>query len=91
MNIMFQIRQLWRYLKIQDDEILIIPFYNPATQNDQYIVAEKKNARLEILTLNNMPELSSNKAFKIIQHIGSDGKHIIPSVKQMKRDEKKDY
>lgn len=91
MNIVFQIRQLWRYLKIKDNEILIIPLFNQTTETDQFIVAEKKNERIEISIADKMPELSLDKPFKIIQHIGADGKHVIPSVEQMKRDEKRDY
>lgn len=91
MNIVFQISQLWHYLNIKDDEILIIPVYNPAIDADEYLVAEKKNKRIEFSKVDKMPELSLNKPFKLIQHLGEDGKHIIPSVDQMLKDSKIDY
>lgn len=86
-----KIRQLWRYLKIEDDEILIIQFYNQSTKAEEYAIAAKSNGEIEIRYEKDIPELSLNKPFHLFQHIGTEGKHIIPSVKELEEEKDMDY
>lgn len=86
-----KICQLWRYLKIQDDEILVIPIYNKSLGVDEYAIAEKNQNKISIRTIQKMPELSLDKPFHLFQHIGAEGFHTVPSVEQLKRDEEMDY
>lgn len=37
MDATFKIQQLWQYLKIQDDEVLIVQFYNHANGYDEFL------------------------------------------------------
>ena len=39
MNMTFKIRQLWKYLRVQDDEILIVRSYNKRARKDEYVIA----------------------------------------------------
>lgn len=40
MNATFQIQQLWQYLGVQDDEILIIRHYNQSDDKDEFLIVE---------------------------------------------------
>lgn len=91
MNTRTKIRQLWGYLKIQDDELLIVRSFNATKKSDEYIVAEKVDNELKITATDTMPEIHPGIAFQMIQQIGSDGKYKIPTVEQIKRDELLDY
>lgn len=91
MNTRTKIRQLWGYLKIQDDELLIVRSFNATKKSDEYIVAKMVNNELKITTTDTMSEIHSGVAFQMIQQIGSDGKYKIPTVDQIKRDELLDY
>lgn len=91
MNIKIKIQQLWDYLKVQDEELLIVRSFNATKNSDEYIVARKTGNELEITTTDIMPEIKPNMAFQMIQQIGADGRHKIPSVEQIKRDEMLDY
>lgn len=86
-----KIIKLWHCLNIQDDELLIVQYYNQSIDADEYAVATKNNEKIEIKTLNIFPELSVKQPFHLFQHIGSNGKHIIPSVEQLERDKDMDY
>lgn len=85
-----KIRKLWDYLKVQDDELLIVLSFNATTNSDDYIVAEMNGNEIEITINNQMPDIKG-RPFQLIQQIGSRGKHKIPSVEQLKRDELIDY
>lgn len=91
MNQKTKIQQLWRYLKVQDDEILIVQSYNHAKNSDEFIVAEMFGDKLIVNVENRMPDLSVDKPFRLIQQLDSSGRHMIPLVEQMKRDEQIDY
>lgn len=91
MNTKIKIQQLWDYLKVQDEELLIVRSFNATKGSDEYIVARKIGNELEITTTDTMPVINPNMAFQIIQQIGADGRHKIPSVEQIKRDEMLDY
>lgn len=86
-----KIQQLWRYLKVQDDETLIVKSYNHAKGSDEFIMAKMTANGLNINVENRMPELPADKPFRLIQQLDSSGKHMIPLVEQMKRDEQIDY
>lgn len=91
MNTKIKIQQLWDYLKVQDEELLIVRSFNATKNSDEYILARKTGNELEITTTDTMPEIKPNMAFQMIQQIGADGRHKIPSVEQIKRDEMLDY
>lgn len=91
MNIQTKIHRLWDYLKVQDDELLIIRSFNAAKNSDEYIVARMTGNELEISATDTMPDIKPGTGFQMIQQIGADGKHKIPSVEQIKRDELLDY
>ncbi len=91
MNIKSKIHKLWDYLKVQDDELLIVRSFNATKNSDEYIVAKKRDTELEITTTDTMPKIQPGMAFQMIQQLGSDGKHEIPTVEQIKRDELLDY
>lgn len=38
MNTTFKIQQIWQYLGVQDDEILIIRHYNKSDDKDEFLV-----------------------------------------------------
>lgn len=91
MNVALKIKQLWRYLKIQDDEILIVQSYNHASGTDEFFVTEKVGMELKTNVVSNIQLLHLNKPFRLIQQLDSSGKHTIPLVEQLKRDEIADY
>lgn len=91
MNTKSKIHQLWNYLKIQDEELLIVRSYNTAMESDEYIVAKMVDKKLEVTTANTMPTFNPGTSFQLIQQIGADGKHKVPSVEQLQKDELIDY
>lgn len=91
MNTKSKIHRLWDYLKVQDNELLIVRSFNATLNSDEYIMAQKIDNEIEITTTNSMPTFNPGVPFQLIQHFGSDGKHKIPSVEQLKRDELIDY
>lgn len=86
-----KIHKLWDYLKVQDDELLIVRSFNVTENSNEYIVAEKHGTELEITTTSTMPKIQPGMSFHMIQQLGSDGKHKIPTVEQIKNDELLDY
>lgn len=91
MNATFKIQQLWQYLGIQDDEILIVRTYNPSTNKDEYLIAESAIDGLKIVTATEVPKLQANKPFQMVQQRDSSGKFAIPSVTQLINDKVSDY
>lgn len=91
MDIKIKIHQLWDYLKVQDDEILIVRSFNTTKDSDEYIVAKRTDNGLEITISDAMPEIKPGVAFQMIQQRGKDGKHKIPSVNQLRQNELLDY
>lgn len=91
MNENSKIQQLWKYLKIQDNEALIIQLYNPNKDVDEFLVVEKICGKLETHTICDLKMIPSDESFKLVQQRDSSGKHVIPSVKRIKRDEFIDY
>lgn len=86
-----KIRQLWDYLKIRDDELLIIQSHNLTTNSNEYIVVQMIEHKLNITTTNEIPKLNAGTPFQMISQVDSSGHHQIPSVEQLKRDEQEDY
>lgn len=91
MNIGLKIKELWYYLKIQDDEILIIKVYNKTNGRDEYIVAEKVNGLIETRQTESIDDIDIDRPFRIIKQRNESGKFEIPSVKQMEHDKLIDY
>lgn len=86
-----KIQQLWRHLQIQDDMRLIIQSFNYSKGCDEYFVAEKHGDKLIITVSNQISEVNMEKPFQLVKQIGLDGKHVIPSVRQIIRDKEIDY
>lgn len=91
MNEKFKIQQLWQYLKVQDDEILIVRSYSYTKNSDEFIVAKMAGNELNITIENSLPKLQIDKPFRLIQQLDSSKKHVIPSVNQIIQDELVDY
>lgn len=91
MNVKTQIHQLWSYLKVQDDELLIVRSFNNTKNADEYIVAKMVGGEIEITTTATMPDPNQCAPFQLIQQRGENGKRNIPSVEQLKLDELLDY
>lgn len=91
MNDELKLQKLWNYLEVQADESLIVQSYNRNKGSDEFFVVELVNNQLKIITVENQSELDFNKPFRLVQQRGSDGRHIIPSVEQIIRDEIIDY
>ena len=91
MNIGLKIKELWYYLKIQDDEVLIVKVYNKTKDCDEYIVAEKANGSIETRQTDCIDDIIVDRPFRIIKQRNSSGKFEIPSVKQMEHDKLIDY
>lgn len=86
-----KIQELWRYLKIRDDETLVIPSHSRDEKTDKYHVARMRGGVLEVTVEEGMPEPASIMPFRIVKQIDKSGKLVIPSVKQLIDDRKKDY
>ena len=86
-----KIQQIWQYLGVQDDEILIVRSFNKKERKDEFLIAEATQDGLKITVSSNMPEPRLNRPFKMIQQRDSSGKYIIPSVEQLIRDKISDY
>lgn len=91
MDIKSKILKLWDYLKVQDNEFLIVRSFNTDTNSDVYIVAKMIGNELEITTTNTMPTINPGISFQLIQQLGADRKYKVPSVDQIQRDELIDY
>ena len=92
MKTIVKIKELWEYLKIQDNEILVIQVYNPDTGRDEYIMAVIDGTDIMIETYPSFPEREiDGRPFQMVQHLDSDGRHAIPSVGQMAGDALADY
>lgn len=90
MNEKLKIQKLWCYLKIQD-EILVIQAYSRAKGKDEYLVATMGENGLAIRRANSLSEIPKDKPFRMIQQIGENGKHEIPSVNEIISDNLNDY
>lgn len=91
MNTTFKIQQIWQYLGIQDNEILIIRHYNESEEKDEFLVVETTQDGLKVTAVSTLPELRADTPFQIIQQRDSSGKFIIPSVTQLINDKVSDY
>lgn len=91
MNVQTKIQQLWDYLQVRDDELLIIRSFNATKNANEYIIAKLLKHKIKITRSDIMPDLELNQSFQLIQQIGQDGKYKIPSVEQLKQDELLDY
>lgn len=91
MDATFKIQQLWQYLKIQDDEVLIVQFYNHTNGYDEFLVTENVDGKLKTHVIDSLQISNINKSFRLIQQLDLSGKHKIPDVDQIKRDERADY
>lgn len=91
MNTTFKIRQIWQYLGVQDDEILIIRHYNKSDDKDEFLVVEHAQEGLKVTAVSSLPQLRADQPFQMIQQRDSSGKFIIPSVTQLINDKVSDY
>ena len=91
MNTTFKIQQIWQYLGVQDDEILIIRHYNDLYIKDEFLIVESTPNGLNITTTDSMPEFGIGQSFQMIQQRDSSGRFIIPSVAQLIQDKVSDY
>lgn len=91
MNEELKLQQLWNHLEVQDDERLIVQSYSREKGSDEFYVVESTDGGLKIGTAASLMQVDMGKPFRLIRQLGSDGRHTIPSVRQMKRDELLDY
>lgn len=82
--------QIWDYLNLDDDEILIVPVFNQDTNRDIYYVTRKEGEGLITQLLFSFPDVSSSP-FRMIQRRNSEGKLVLPTIKNMKNDSEMDY
>ena len=64
---------------------------NHANGYDEFFVTENVNGKLKTHIIDSLQMSNINKPFRLIQQLDSSGKHIIPDVDQIKRDERADY
>lgn len=91
MKMKLKIQQLWSYLKIQDNERLIVRVFDNQAGKDMFVIAETGGTGLNIMTADNLSDAIANRPFQLIQQRDNCGKHIIPSVKRLIEDRKLDY
>lgn len=91
MNDIQKIRQLWHYLELTDDEMLIIPAYNTDLNKDEYLVITMPEQTMNIVVAGEKPDFNLLHAFHYISQRDARGRYRIPSVTQMERDKKMDY
>ena len=91
MNTTFKIRQIWQYLGVQDDEILIIRHYNKSDDKDEFLVVEHAQEGLKVTAVSSLPQLRADQPIQMIQQRDSSGKSLIPSVTQLINDKVSDY
>lgn len=90
MSHLSKISLLWHYFKIRDNETLIIPSYNHEARRNEYIITKRQNNKFVVNIVDILPDLSLLQPFKLLQHRDSNGQFIIPSVKQIIKDEEMD-
>lgn len=86
-----EIHKLWKYLRIQDNEVLIIRFSKPSDGTDEYIVVKKEGNGLDISTSDTWPEAEIGDMWHKISQKDSNGRYVIPSVDDMIAEEEADY
>ena len=91
MNEVFNIQRLCQYLRIRDDEVLIIRHYNKSKDKDEFLLVKYSSEGLEIKTVSVLPSFNVDQPFRIIQQRDSSGKFVIPSVDQLIKDSQDDY
>ncbi|MCM1296167.1 MAG: hypothetical protein NC311_11555 [Muribaculaceae bacterium] len=91
MNVKPKLQDLWNYLEVQADERLIVPVYNQEKGSDEFLVAESDGDGLSVSVKDSLDDTVLDKPFRIVQQIGEGGRHVIPSVEQIRQDERKDY
>lgn len=90
MDLDSKISQLWQYLNVKDHEKLIIQVFDPKRKEDVYIVVVKNN-NLITHGVNKIVDMNFNHPFRLVKYVGPEGKHVIPSVEQLQKDEEMDY
>ncbi len=91
MNKTIKIRQIWQYLEVQDDEVLIIPFYNESVKKNEFLIAEQKFNKFKVTVARDLPLLNNGRSFRIVQQRDSKGSFVIPSVKELLEEKFSDY
>ena len=91
METKLKIQELWNYLGVQDNEILIVSEYDYSVGKDKFIVAEAQENDLSLSITDDLSNTISNRPFHLVQQRDSNGKFIIPSVKQLIEDKNLDY
>lgn len=90
METVSEIKQLWKYLEIQDDESLVVRVHNSGTDLDEFVVTQSTSNGLQSCVINDIEELG-NCHFYLVQQRDSRGNFVIPSVQQMILDKNLDY
>lgn len=91
MNKKTKIKQLWEYLKIPRDGLLAVRAFCATKRHDVYYIAERKCGKMSVTVYDELSDIDTSRKFYLVSQIGSSGKHIIPSVRQLRRDECSDY
>lgn len=89
MNTNDNIHKLWEYLNIRDNEIMIVRTHNG--DREEYLTIRKTDGGLCATASDTFPEPGEGTEFTFVQYLGSDGKHHIPSVDELIREEEDDY
>lgn len=86
-----KIKNLWRYLNIQDEEVLIVKMFNLSKNADDYIIARKVNGRIVVLRTDDFWKCVKDRDFRLIQYRNYEQKFDIPSPERLEHDKEIDY
>lgn len=89
MNKKLKIKQLWHYLKIQD-ELLVIQVHNSSSGADEYLVVEMVNDELQIHTVSELQDVPTGN-LRIVSYRDDDGNLAVPDVDRIARERESDY
>lgn len=86
-----KIKKLWDYLKVRDDETLVVRRFNSDKGADEFISAVMKDGELTLSVSDEMPPLPMSANIRLVQRRGRMGRHVIPSASMLERDKLIDY
>lgn len=86
-----KIKNLWRYLNIQDEEVLIVKMFNLSKNADDYIIARKVNDKIAVLRTDDFWKYVKDRDFRLIQYRNYEQKFDIPSPERLEHDKEIDY
>lgn len=91
MNQIRKIEKLWKYLKIKHNEILIIRIANSSDGLRNYLMCSYVGNKLSVDHINEMPKLSDEVTINIVEMLGANLTHKIPSASYLQRIKESDY